>query len=72
MSKKSATKAVKEEKPMSKHVDFYSLDDLVEAHKELGYSKECVMAALKFNGITHCDVETAKNIIKKFMGRVIV
>lgn len=55
-----------------KRVDLYSFDDLVEAHKEFGYPKECVYAALKFNNIKETDVETARNIVNKFMRRVIV
>lgn len=67
MVKKSAT-AEKE----VKHVDLYGFDDLVEGYKEFGYPKECVMAALKFNGVVQTDVETARKIVKKFMERVIV
>lgn len=55
-----------------KHVDVYTYDELVEAYKVFGVPKECVMAALKFNRITHSDVESAKVIINKFMRRVIV
>lgn len=55
-----------------KHVDVYSYDELVAAHKVFGVPKECVMAALKFNRITHSDVESARVIINKFMRRKIV
>lgn len=68
-----ANKIAKETKQtVTKHVDVYSYDDLVAAHKVFNVPKECVMAALKFNKITKCDLETAKNIIDKFMRRVIV
>lgn len=55
-----------------KHVDVYSYDELVAAYKVFNVPKECVMAALKFNNITHSDVESARNIINRFMRRVIV
>ena len=68
--------AVKQKEEMKqaapKHVDVYSYDELVAEYKVFGVPQECVMAALKFNRITRCDVETAKNIINKFMRRVIV
>lgn len=74
-----AIKHVKENKQANetkqasaKHVDVYSYDELVAEYKAFGVPQECVMAALKFNNITHCDFETAKNIINKFMRRVIV
>lgn len=67
------TKQAKETQQESvKHVDVYSYDELVAEYKVFGVPQECVMAALKFNNITRCDVETAKNIINKFMRRVIV
>lgn len=77
MSKKSAkevveTKEIKEVKPTVESVELYSFDDLVEAHKAFGYPRECVVAALRFNKITQCGVETAKKVIKKFMERVIL
>lgn len=64
--------ASKAKQTNTKHVDIYSYDELVAAYKMFGVPQECVMAALKFNQITHCDVDTAKNIINKFMRRVIV
>lgn len=68
--KQGTTKETKQ--TTTKHVDVYSYDELVASYKVFGVPQECVMAALKFNRITHSDVETAKKLIDKFMRRVIV
>lgn len=66
-----ASKQAKEVKQASA-VDVYSYEELVAAYKAFDVPQECVMAALKFNQVTKCDFETAKNIINKFMRRVIL
>lgn len=49
----------------------YSVDELIESHREMGYAKEYVAAALRHGKVTRTTFQSAKVIVERFMRRVI-
>lgn len=72
MAKTKPEEVVQEVKVPVVNTPVYSYDELVEGYKRFGVQKECVMAALRYYKGKEMSVDAAKEIIDKWMRKVIV